>query len=167
MADTNEVRRYADAIITLIKEDQEAGQVPRDVCSWDELDDSVDTEDYYRQAQLPVGTPAATGLRDAVNDEVSRRLAASQGGPWGVTWIAPTGTRGTSAAPWGTPRGPRRKPLATDTWASTAGRIRFMAADGSYSQRAQAPAWAGDFGHHPGGVAEADRRPGRRGGAGR
>ena len=91
MADTNEVRRYADAIITLIKEDQEAGQVPRDVCSWDELDDSVDTEDYYRQAQLPVGTPAATGLRDAVNDEVSRRLAASQGGPWGVTWIAPDG----------------------------------------------------------------------------
>jgi len=88
MTDTNEVRRYADAIITLIKEDQEAGQVPRDVCSWDELDDSVDTEDYYRQTQLPAGTREANDLRNAVNDEVSRRLAASQGGPWGVTWTS-------------------------------------------------------------------------------
>jgi hypothetical protein len=88
MTDTNKVRRYADAIITLIKEDQEAGQVPRDVCSWDELDDSVDTEDYYRQAQLPAGTREANDLRNAVNDEVSRRLAASQGGPWGVTWTS-------------------------------------------------------------------------------
>jgi hypothetical protein len=91
MADTNDVRRYADAIITLIKEDQDAGQVPRDVCSWDELDDSVDTEDYYRQAQLPAGTPEANDLRNAVNEEVSRRLAASQGGPWGVTWTSPDG----------------------------------------------------------------------------
>ena len=91
MTDTNEVRRYADAIMTLIKEDQDAGQVPRDVCSWDELDDSVDTEDYYRQAQLPAATPDAIGLRNAVNDEVSRRLAASQGGPWGVTWTSPDG----------------------------------------------------------------------------
>jgi hypothetical protein len=91
MTDTNEVRRYAEAIMTLIKEDQDAGQVPGDVCSWDELDDSVDTEDYYRQAQLPAGTPDAIGLRNAVNDEVSRRLAASQGGPWGVTWTTPDG----------------------------------------------------------------------------
>jgi len=91
MADTSEVRRYADAIMTLIREDQDAGQVPRDVCSWDELDDSVDTEDYYRQAQLPAGTPEAVALRDAVNDEVGRRLAASQGGPWGVTWTSPDG----------------------------------------------------------------------------
>ena len=52
--------------------------------SWDELDDSVDTGDYYRQAQLPVGTPEASDLRDAVNDEVGRRLAASQAG-----WRAP------------------------------------------------------------------------------
>jgi len=51
----------------------------------------VDTEDYYRQAQLPAGTPDAIGLRNAVNDEVSRRLAASQGGPWGVTWTTPDG----------------------------------------------------------------------------
>jgi len=88
MTDTNQVRRYADAIMTLIEEDQDAGQVPRDVCSWDELDDSVDSEDYYRQAQLPAGTPEAIDLRAAVNDEVSRRLAASLGGPWGVTWTA-------------------------------------------------------------------------------
>jgi hypothetical protein len=88
MTDTNHVRRYADAIMTLIREDQDAGQVPRNVCSWDELDDSVDTEDYYRQAQLPAGSPEASGLRVAVNDEVSRRLAASQGGPWGVTWTS-------------------------------------------------------------------------------
>jgi hypothetical protein len=91
MTDTNQVRRYADAIMALIKEDQDAGQVPRDVCSWDELDDSVDTEDYYRQAQLPAGTSEASGLRVAVNDEVSRRLAASHGGPWGVTWTARDG----------------------------------------------------------------------------
>ena len=91
MTDTNQVRRYADAIMTLIKEDQDAGQVPRDVCSWDELDDSVDTEDYYRQAQLPAGTPETIDLRNAVNDEVSQRLAASHGGPWGVTWTAPDG----------------------------------------------------------------------------
>jgi len=91
MTDTNEIRRYAAAIITLIKEDQDAGQVPRDVCSWDELDDSVDTDDYYRQAQLPAGTREANDLRNAVNDEVSRRLAASQGGPWGVTWAFPGG----------------------------------------------------------------------------
>jgi hypothetical protein len=91
MTDTDEVRRYADAIITLIKEDQDAGQVPRDVCSWDELDDSVDTEDYYRQAQLPAGRPGANDLRNAVSGEVSRRLAASQGGSWGVTWTSPDG----------------------------------------------------------------------------
>jgi len=91
MTDTSEIRRYADTIITLIKEDQDAGQVPHDVCSWDELDDSIDTEDYYRQAQLPAGTREANDLRNAVNDEVSRRLAASHGGPWGVTWTAPDG----------------------------------------------------------------------------
>jgi hypothetical protein len=91
MTDTSEVRRYADAIMTLIKEDQDAGQVPRDVCSWDELDDSVDTDDYYRQVQLPAGTLETIDLRNAVNDEVSRRLAAAQGGPWGVTWTSPDG----------------------------------------------------------------------------
>lgn len=130
MTDTSEVRRYADAIMTLIKQDQDAGQVPRGVCSWDELDDSVDTEDYYRQAQLPAGTPEAIDLRSAVSEEVGWRLAASQGGAWGVTWTSPRGTRTTSAARSGTPRGPRRTPRAGNTWASTAGPIRFMAADG-------------------------------------
>jgi len=91
MTDSTEVRRHADAIMTLIKEDQDAGQVPRDVCSWDELDDSVDTEDYYRQAQLPAGTAETIDLHNAVNDEVSRRLAASHGGPWSVTWTTPGG----------------------------------------------------------------------------
>ncbi|HYB89091.1 MAG TPA: hypothetical protein VEC76_19755 [Streptosporangiaceae bacterium] len=91
MTDTHEVRRYADAIMTLIKEDQDAGQVPGDACSWDELDDSVDTEDYYRRAQMPAATPEAISLRNAVNDEVSRRLGASQGGPWGVSWTSPDG----------------------------------------------------------------------------
>ena len=91
MTDTSKVRRYADTIMTLIKQDQDAGQVPRGVCSWDELDDSVDTEDYYRQAQLPAGTPEAIDLRNAVSEEVGWRLAASQGGPWGVIWTSPDG----------------------------------------------------------------------------
>lgn len=86
MTDTGDVQRYADAIMTMIKEDQDSGQVPLSVSSWDELDDSVDTDDYYRQAQLPSGTGEATDLRNAVNDEVSRRLTGAQGGPWGVTW---------------------------------------------------------------------------------
>ena len=77
MTDTNEVRRYADAIMTLIKEDQDAGQVPRDVCSWDELDDSVDTEDYYRQAQLTrILVPVAwkTASNDAVKFDPRSRI---------------------------------------------------------------------------------------------
>jgi hypothetical protein len=87
----NDVRSYADAIMAMIKEDQDSGQVPGDVLSWDELDDSVDTDDYYRQARLPSGTSAAASLRSAVTDEVNRRLASSQGGPWGVTWTRPDG----------------------------------------------------------------------------
>jgi len=85
MTDSTEVRRHADAIMTLIKEDQDAGQVPRDVCSWDELDDSVDTEDYYRQAQLPAGTAETIDLHNAVNNEVSRRLARR---PAAGAWLA-------------------------------------------------------------------------------
>ncbi|HUY52649.1 MAG TPA: hypothetical protein VMV92_44260 [Streptosporangiaceae bacterium] len=91
MTCTEDVQRYADAIMAMIKEDQDTGQVPRDVCSWDELDDSVDTDDYYRQAQMPSGTHEAIDLRNAVNDEVSRRLGGSQGGPWRVTWTHPDG----------------------------------------------------------------------------
>jgi hypothetical protein len=91
MTSTEDVQRYADTIMAMIKEDQDTGQVPRDVCSWDELNDCVDTDDYYRQAQLPPGTHAAIDLRTAVNDEVSRRLARSQGGPWRVTCTLPDG----------------------------------------------------------------------------
>ena len=75
MTFTEDVRRYADAIMAMIKEDQDTGQVPRDVCSWDELDDTVDVGDYYRLAKMPTGTDAAAELRDAVSDEVARRLA--------------------------------------------------------------------------------------------
>ena len=81
MTDTEDVRRYADAIMAMIKQDQDTGQVPRDVCSWDELDESVDAGDYYRLAQMPAGTRDAIGLRNAVNDEVGRRLAGACGGP--------------------------------------------------------------------------------------
>jgi hypothetical protein len=76
MTFTKDVQRYADEIMAMIKEDQGTGQVPRDVCSWDELDDTVDVGDYYRLARMPAGTDAATELRNAVNDEVARRLAS-------------------------------------------------------------------------------------------
>jgi len=79
MTGVDEVQRYADAIMAMIKEDQDTGQVPRGVCSWDELDDSVDVGDYYRLAQLPTGTHEAAGLHEAVHDEVGRRLARAQG----------------------------------------------------------------------------------------
>jgi len=55
--------------------------LPRDVCSWDELDESVDAGDYYALAPMPSGTGDAIGLRNAVNDEVGRRLAGARGGP--------------------------------------------------------------------------------------
>jgi hypothetical protein len=86
MPDQEEVQRYADAIMAMIREDQDSGQVPRDACSWDELDNTVDANDYYRKAGMPSGTAAAE-LCDAVNDEVGRRLSGAQGGPWRVTWI--------------------------------------------------------------------------------
>ena len=79
MTRAEDVQRYADAILAMIKEDQDTGQVPRGVCSWDELDDSVDVGDYYRLAKMLTGTQAAAGLRDAVHDEVGRRLARAQG----------------------------------------------------------------------------------------
>jgi len=77
MANPQDVHRYADAIMAMIKEDQDTGQVPGNVCSLDELDESVDAGDYYRLARLPSGTPDAIDLRNAVNDEVNRRLAGS------------------------------------------------------------------------------------------
>ena len=87
MPDKEEVQRYADAIMAMIKEDQDSGQVPRDVCSWDELDNTVDANDYYRKAGVPAGSDESAELREAVNDEVGRRLNGSEGGPWRVTWI--------------------------------------------------------------------------------
>ena len=80
MVNPEEVQRYADFIMAMIREDQATGQVPRDVCSWDELDESVDAEDYYRLARMPSGTPDAMTFRNAVNDEVSRRLRAGSRG---------------------------------------------------------------------------------------
>lgn len=64
------MQRYADTIMAMIKEDQDTGQVPRNVCSWDELDESVDAGDYYRLARMPSGTREAIGLRNGVNEEV-------------------------------------------------------------------------------------------------
>jgi hypothetical protein len=75
MAKPEDVQRYADAIMAMINEDQDTGQVPRNVCSLDELDESVDIGDYYRLARMPAGTPDAAELRNAVNDEIGRRLA--------------------------------------------------------------------------------------------
>jgi hypothetical protein len=81
MTSTEDVQRYADAIMAMIREDQDTGQVPWDVCSWDELDDTVDVGDYYRLARMPTGTDAAAELRNAVNDEVARRLARARTDP--------------------------------------------------------------------------------------
>ncbi len=89
MTDTQEIQRYADAIMAMIREDQASGQVPSDVSSWDELDGSVDTEDYFRQASLPSGAGHDGGLRDAVIGEIGRRLSGPQGGPWHVIWTRP------------------------------------------------------------------------------
>jgi len=89
MTDTEDVQRYADAILAMIKEDQDSGQVPPGVFTWDELDASVDTDEYCRQAQMPSGTAEADALRNAVADEVSRRLTQPQAGPWNVTWTGP------------------------------------------------------------------------------
>ena len=80
MTNTEDAQRYADAIMAMIKEDQDTGQVPRNVCSWDELDESVDAGDYYRLAGMPSVTRDATALRDAVNREVGQRLAGAARG---------------------------------------------------------------------------------------
>jgi hypothetical protein len=90
MADYEDVTRYADTIMIMIVEDKATGQVPRGASSWSELDATVDTGDYCRQARLPAGHDGAW-LRNAVAAEVSRRLAAVQGGPWTVTWTHPDG----------------------------------------------------------------------------
>ena len=90
MTDINEVRRFADAVMTMIKEDQGSGQIPADVSSLDELDNYVDMEDYYRCIRLPAGDHVAE-VRHAVDEEIGMRLAAAQGGPWHVIWRRPDG----------------------------------------------------------------------------
>jgi len=57
VTDTEDVQRYADVIMAMIKQDQDTGQVPRDVCSWDELDDSVDAGDYLPAGPDAIGNP--------------------------------------------------------------------------------------------------------------
>ncbi len=91
MTDINEVRRYTDAVISMIKEDQGSGQISPDVSSLDELDNYVDIDDYYRRISLPTGDHDAAELRYAVGEEIGRRLAAAQGGPWHVIWRRPDG----------------------------------------------------------------------------
>jgi hypothetical protein len=91
MTDINEVRQFTDAVISMIREDQGSGQIPPDVLSVDELDNYVDIDDYYRRVGLPAGDHEAAELRYAVGDEIGRRLAAAQGGPWHVIWRAPDG----------------------------------------------------------------------------
>ncbi|MGO9082550.1 MAG: hypothetical protein ACLQDY_26565 [Streptosporangiaceae bacterium] len=91
MTQTDAVQHYADAIMIMIKEDQDSGQVSAAASTWDELDESVDLDDYFRRAELPSGTHEANELRQAVSAEVDRRLASTQGGPWGVRWTHPDG----------------------------------------------------------------------------
>jgi len=91
MTDINEVRRHVDAVMSMIKEDQGTGQVPPDVSSLDELDNYVDIDDYYRRVRLPTGDQDEAELRHAVDEEIGRRLAAAQGGPWHVIWRRPNG----------------------------------------------------------------------------
>ncbi len=91
MTEVSETARHADAVIAMIKEDQTTGQIPADVSSLDELDNYVDIEDYYRRIRLPTGDHDAAALRCAVSEEIGRRLAAGQRGPWHVIWRRPDG----------------------------------------------------------------------------
>ncbi len=91
MTDINEVRRYTNAVISMIKKDQGSGQIPPDVSSLDELDNHVDIDDYYRRIFLPTGDHDAAELRYAVGAEIGKRLAAAAGGPWHVIWRRPDG----------------------------------------------------------------------------
>ena len=92
MIDAGEVQRFADSLIAMIKEDQVSGQVPDTVGSVDELDDSVDIEDYINLARIPAADHDAVELRAAVMAEVDRRLKAAHSGPWHVIWKQPDGT---------------------------------------------------------------------------
>ena len=63
MTDVSEVRRHADAMIAMIKEDQGTGQISADVSSLDELDNYVDIEDFYRRIRLTAVDHDAAELR--------------------------------------------------------------------------------------------------------
>ncbi len=91
MTDINHVRGLTDAVVAMIREDQGSGQIPSDVSSLDELDNYVDIDDYYRRIRLPAGDHDAVQLRHAVDEEIGRRLAAAQSGPWHVIWRRPDG----------------------------------------------------------------------------
>ncbi len=91
MTDVSEVQRYTDAVIAMIRQDQGTGQIPADVSSLDELDNFADIEDYYRCVRLPAGDDEAAALRCAVVEQIGRRLAADQSGPWHVIWRRPEG----------------------------------------------------------------------------
>jgi len=91
MTDTNQVGRFAEAVISMIKEDQSTGQIPADVASLDELDNYIDVYDYYLRVGLPGADHDAAELRAAVDAEIGRRLASAQGGPWHVIWRQPDG----------------------------------------------------------------------------
>ena len=95
MTNIDEVRRYADAVISMIKEDQGTGQIPADIVSLDELDNYVDIDDYYRRIRMPGEDHDAAELRSAVGEEIGKRLAAAQGGPWHVTHRKDAGDRKT------------------------------------------------------------------------
>jgi hypothetical protein len=91
VTDVNEVQRFTDAVMIMLKEDQASGQIPADLLSLDELDNYADIDDYYRRLRLFSGGHDMAELRSAVGEEIGRRLAAAQGGPWHVIWRAAGG----------------------------------------------------------------------------
>ena len=88
MAEISEVRRIADAVLAMIREDQASGQVPRGVSSLDELDAYVDIGDYYRRVHLAC-EPDSAQLQAEAGAEIERHLRSGHGGPWHVFWKPP------------------------------------------------------------------------------
>jgi len=126
MSDSDEVRRFATAIMTMIKEDQDSGQVSRGVSSLDELDDCVDIEDYFRQVGLRSADDDATDLRGAVVAEVGLQLRLSSAGPWHVVWKQTGGTSTEVGRTVGYP---------TQAEAEAVGREHVRTSGGSFSVR--------------------------------
>ncbi len=104
MTNIKQVRRFTDVVIAMIQEDQGGGRIPRDVSSADELDNYVCIDDFYQRIRLPAGEHDGVQLREALDEEIGRRLAATHGGPWHFIWRVPDGrTQDTSAASTCTP----------------------------------------------------------------